>query len=271
MTELRLREPDDDLIPLLRRASNEQLAPLVEYVTKTTRGRGRFTEYLTTTKAYGAHYPNHSAYVDEIAAEIQTFGGNSIANIFRGSGVPYRKIVGNVAKRVKANFHASADVGTIEQQVLLTLLEKAYEKMSEDERRELLRGLGVEGASGLPAALPIMAIQASIRVAGFAAYRLAVIVANAVARALLGRGLSVAANAALTRAIGVVAGTIGWALTALWTAIDVARPAYRVVIPCVVQVALIRQMSLVRLCSEGHENGPTAQFCATCGVQFGNA
>jgi uncharacterized protein YaaW (UPF0174 family) len=83
----------------------------------------------------------------------------------------------------------------------------------------------VDGASGVPAALPLVAIQAVIRVAGFAAYRLAVIVANAVARALLGRGLSLAANAALTRTIGVFAGPIGWALTALWTAVDVASPA----------------------------------------------
>lgn len=84
------------------------------------------------------------------------------------------------------------------------------------------------------------AVQSAIKLGGFASYKVAVIVANAVARALLGRGLSFAANAALTRWIGVFAGPIGWAVTIAWTALDIAGPAYRVTIPAVIQIAYMR-------------------------------
>jgi uncharacterized protein YaaW (UPF0174 family) len=56
----------------------------------------------------------------------------------------------------------------------------------------------------------------------------------------LGRGLSYAANAGLTRWLSIFAGPIGWALTAVWTAIDLAGPAYRVTIPAVIQIAYMR-------------------------------
>ena len=86
----------------------------------------------------------------------------------------------------------------------------------------------------------IVALQSSIRFSGFAAYQVALIVANAVARTVAGRGLALAVNAGLTRAMGIFAGPIGWVLTALWTAFDIAGPAYRVTLPCVVQVAFLR-------------------------------
>ena len=79
-----------------------------------------------------------------------------------------------------------------------------------------------------------------MRASGFLAYQLAVVVANGVARAVLGRGLTFAANAALTRLLGILVGPVGWAITGAWTAIDLASPAYRVTVPCVVQVAAIR-------------------------------
>lgn len=66
------------------------------------------------------------------------------------------------------------------------------------------------------------------------------IVANAVSKSLLGRGLAMASNAALTRWLSIFAGPIGWSVTAIWTAIDIAGPAYRVTIPSVVQIAYMR-------------------------------
>ena len=86
----------------------------------------------------------------------------------------------------------------------------------------------------------IAALQAGVRFSGFAAYQAAVIVANQVAKMLIGRGLSVAANAGLNRAIAAFTGPIGWVLMGLWTLIDIAGPAYRVTIPCVIQVAFLR-------------------------------
>ena len=88
-----------------------------------------------------------------------------------------------------------------------------------------------------------IALQVAIRNSGFVAYQIAVIVANAVAKMLLGRGLALATNAMLTRAVSIFAGPIGWILTGLWTFADLAGPAYRVTIPSVIYVAYMRLKS----------------------------
>ncbi|HNE26607.1 MAG TPA: ubiquinol-cytochrome C chaperone family protein, partial [Pseudomonadales bacterium] len=42
----------------------------------------------------------------------------------------------------------------------------------------------------------------------------------------------------------VLSGPIGWAITGIWTAIDIASPAFRVTIPAVIQIAALRQQSM---------------------------
>ena len=76
---------------------------------------------------------------------------------------------------------------------------------------------------------------------GFKSYQLTLIIANAIMKALFGRGLTLVANSTLTRIMAILTGSIGWAITALWTMIDIAGPAYRVTIPAVIQVAYLRK------------------------------
>jgi uncharacterized protein YaaW (UPF0174 family) len=83
-------------------------------------------------------------------------------------------------------------------------------------------------------------IQSLIRLGGFFPYKLAVIVANGIAKALLGRGLCLAAGAALPRSMAIFTGPTGWAITGIWTIFDIAKPAYRVTIPCVLHIAMLR-------------------------------
>ena len=86
--------------------------------------------------------------------------------------------------------------------------------------------------------------QAVFRAGGFKSYQLTLIIVNAVLKALIGRGFSLAANATLTRTMAILTGPIGWVITGLWTAIDIAGAAYRVTIPAVIQVAALRQQYL---------------------------
>ena len=261
-TELSLIEDDQDLIPLLRSTTNELLDPLVGYLTN--KGEGRFSSELDLTDAYRDHYPDHLQYVDDIAAELQLYGGNTLRNVIRGTGVRYAEICQDVAKRLKVNFNETAPVENIEFQILTKILEDAWDKMSDEERAKLLNELGLE-YSKLPNVLPLIAIQAAIKASGFLAYRIAVIVANAVAKTVLGRGLTFAANRGLVKGLSVFAGPIGIAVAAVWTAIDLASPAYRVTIPSVIQVALIRRDSITTWCENGHPNSQTSKFCAECG------
>ena len=158
MSHLHLREPDNDLIPLLRQASSEDLGVLIEYIHKA------YNEDLSSVPAFKEQNPranekiyegDHRAYADEIAAEIQRYGGNSFSNAFRGGkGIPYIEVVRDVADNLKVNYNKNADAATIERQIQLKILEKAYEQMSDEERAELLKELGVDIVNGIPAALP---------------------------------------------------------------------------------------------------------------------
>jgi uncharacterized protein YaaW (UPF0174 family) len=230
---------DPDLTPLLRECSSEDLQPLVEYVTRT-----RTQTYGAATKERVYDDP-HNRVVDDVVHEVATFGGNSLANRVRGRGVRYAEVVADVAAQLKVKTAKDATVEERELAILLKILDDSINKMSVDEREALeeeFRRAGVKNAD-FRAGAPVAAVlaQAGVQLTGFFAYRMAVIVANAVAKAVLGRGLSLGANAALTRLLGIFAGPIGWAISGIWTAVDLAGPAYRVTIPCVCHIALLRQ------------------------------
>jgi uncharacterized protein YaaW (UPF0174 family) len=268
MPELPLIGDDHDLVLLVRSANNDMLAPLVGYITDN--GKGRVSSKLDGLDSFERNYSsgNHRAYADEIASEIQTFGGNSIVSFFRGGkGVRYKEVVEDVASKLGADCKDDS-VSVIEQQILLKILDKAWEKMSEAQRRELLETAGLSHGT-IPRALPLAAMQAAVQASGFVAYKLAVIVANAVARALLGHGLSLAANAALTKSISILSGPIGWAITAIWAAIDIASPAYRVTIPCVVHVATIRLANTYGSSTDSRTSSSDGHVCRLCGASCG--
>jgi uncharacterized protein YaaW (UPF0174 family) len=55
-----------------------------------------------------------------------------------------------------------------------------------------------------------------------------------------------AADTRFLKGLALFAGPIGWALDPTWGGLIVAGPAQRVTLPCVVQVALIRQSAVRR-------------------------
>ncbi|MGS5869417.1 hypothetical protein AB2Q77_14120, partial [Escherichia coli] len=64
--------------------------------------------------------------------------------------------------------------------------------------------------------------------------------ANLLLKILIGRGLTLAGNQILVKALSILTGPIGWTITAAWTIVDVGGTAYRVTIPAVIQVAVLR-------------------------------
>lgn len=250
---------DNDL-EFLKTCSADELDILVTLLTRDKDGKARFNESLTKSPKYKLNAPQHNLYWDVIAEEIQRFGANSIVTLFRrGKGVTYREILIDVCKKMKVNFNydvcknikvnfnssngvvASKEPSCkmIEQNLLLKILTDSMDKMSPAELQEITKELNLKTTNFTKEAI-VIALQASIRIGGFAAYQVALIVANSVARMLVGRGLALAANAGLTRAMGVFAGPVGWALTGAWTIADLSGPAFRITIPCVIQIACLR-------------------------------
>lgn len=261
---------DEDLIPLLQSASPDDLGVLSDYITDS--GKGRISlDNAIMSKLVAANA--RRLYTEEdrllVAHEIQLFGGNTISNLARGGrGVIFREIIEDVASRLKVTFAAGDPVNVIENSILATLAARAWEKMTDEERRDFAKSAGLDVGLGIgPAALA--AIIAAIRASGFAAYKLAAIVANTVARQILGRGLAFGAAAPFLQGMSVLAGPIGWAITAIWTAYDLASPGYRVTMPCAIQIAYMRKKMQSTICSAcGVPNGPEFKFCSECGHRF---
>lgn len=240
------KKNDNCINPVLEASTDSDLAPLVGYL------KGKFSEVLTSNPKYKMYSPNHTQYADVIADEIRNMGGNSFSNLCRGLiGPSYYEIVCDVADKLKAPYKTSAEISIIEKSILETLLQKALDDMTEEEKTKLLNELESTGidVGGLAASTLI----ALFRSGGFYSYQMAVIIANQTAYYLLGHGLSFAANAALTKSLSIMAGPIGIAFSGIWATIDLSGPAYSVTVPCVVHIAMLR----IKV------NSP---HCSLCGV-----
>jgi uncharacterized protein YaaW (UPF0174 family) len=235
---------DPDL-EFFEKLESSDLNDLIHCLTHDQDGTVRFTEELTGSSVYKQHAPDHHQYWELIAAEIQCFGANTFVTMFRGGkGVEYREVLMDVCDKMKVNYNKEASVERIENCLLLKVLNDALEKMSPEELRQLAESVGVKNIGLLTPESMLGVFQAVFRAGGFKSYQLTLIVVNAVLKAMIGRGLSLAGNAALTRTIGILTGPIGWAVTGIWTAVDIASAAYRVTIPAVIQVAALRQKYL---------------------------
>ena len=235
---------DSDL-EFLGELNSNDLNDLVYCLTHDKDGDVRLTEELTMSDIYKAHYPDHHVYWELIAAEIQCFGANTFATIFRGGkGVEYKEVLMDVCDKMKVNYSKDSSAAKIENNLLMKILTDALEKMSPEELKELADTIGIKNTSFVTAESMVGVFQAVFRAGGFKSYQLTLIIVNAILKALIGRGLSFAANATLTRTMAILTGPIGWAITGAWTAIDIASAAYRVTIPAVIQVAVLRQQYL---------------------------
>jgi uncharacterized protein YaaW (UPF0174 family) len=218
------------------------LNDLVDCLIKDKDGSIRLTEELTQSDLYKKHFPDHSKYWQEIAAEIQCFGANSLLTILRrGKGVLYREVLEDVCDKCNAKYNKKDTVTDLENSLLIKILGDALEKMSEADRIEFGKVIGLTNLKTFTPASLTAALQLAFKAGGFTSYRLTLVIANAISRAILGRGLAFAGNAALMRTASVLAGPVGWALTGAWTVVDIAGPAYRITMPAVIQVALLRK------------------------------
>ena len=167
---------------------------------------------------------------------------HSLVNILRGHGILYKEILCDVCDKLKVNYNKKQDIARIESYLLQKIISDSWANMTEAERKELLSEIGVDGS--LKGAAGLSAIITAIKLGGFASYRTAAVIANAIAKTLIGKGLTFAANAALMKGLSILAGPIGIAVNALMVIPAMTGSAYRVTIPCVIHVAYIRQKLL---------------------------
>ena len=233
---------DKDLL-FLAECRNEDLRTLTDYLTHDAKGEIRMAEQLTDTDAYLYNYPHNMRNMwREIANELQRYGGNTIVNCFRKHGVSYRVIVRDVCKKMRMAYSEQDTIEALEERLLRKMLADAIERMNTKELGELVEALDIP-VKDLRKQCVMASLQLLLRKGGgVVASRIAMFTANMFSRMMLGHGLWVFGGNALGKVAGVFSGPLGWALTAGWAAYDLSAPAYRVTIPCVIQIAYMRSV-----------------------------
>jgi uncharacterized protein YaaW (UPF0174 family) len=229
-------------LDLLSDSSDEDLEPLVEYILKAS------TEGLTGSPQYKRHKPYHSQYADSIYREIRLFGGNSFANAFRHEGPRYSEILKDAAKKVGVKDVGNSSIVELEQRMIQELLRKATKETSGKEREDIEKVLYEAGLNEKDRKKFISGVSLAYLL-GPQLYRIFMgqvsgLIANAVAKQVLGHGLRVGAGAAVSRWGGLLLGPVGWIISGVWAAADIAGPAYRVTVPCTLHIAMLRQQWL---------------------------
>ncbi|CAG9269847.1 zinc ribbon domain-containing protein [Paraburkholderia caribensis] len=262
---------DPDLAEVLLGGSADDIGLLVDVITDN--GSGRISVSSSVTRQLNAAKANGPDEVARalIAEELSRFGGNSLMNLARGGrGVSYRAVLSDVVSHTGASAVDRTDCAAMEMAVIAKVLEQSLSRMSEEDKATLFQSIGAPYRAGMgPAALA--ALIATLGASGVASYSVAALVASATMSSLVGRGVVLAAGSTvLGRGLAVLAGPLGWAVTGIWTAFDLASPAYRVTVPCVIQIGYMRQkMLLASSCPQCKTPlTPGSNFCGSCGVRL---
>lgn len=232
---------DNDLL-FLRDCENEQLKTLCDILTHDENGNLRYSEQLTNSDAYLAHYPDDCrAMWQDIALELQLFGGNTFANLFRhGRGPTYERIVCDVCRKMDVEGIGSHDTAEeMEKALLDKVTEKMLDELADEQRMQVMKELNIRQRTYSKQA--VMAALLLARCINIKLYDIVVTyILRTVTQMLVGRGVMTTGVGLLSRGLGVMMGPVGWILLTGWTAWDIAGPAYRVTVPAVLQVAFLR-------------------------------
>lgn len=234
---------DEDL-EFLGKLSSEELSYLVDVLIKDPKNNEkRLTETLTTSDNFNKYGNDYARYWQDIAAELQTFGGNSFVNVFRGGGVCYREILCDVCDKQKVNYNKNSSTTQIEIYLLQKILDDMQTQLNEEQLKKLAKEFEIEYSQLKAQGLATVGMGI-FKLGGFQSYVFTLRLINIIWRFLFGHGLKLVANATIARVLSIATGPIGWAITGIWTAYDIAGPAYRVTFPAILQIITLRQTHL---------------------------
>lgn len=216
-------------LKFLNRCSDDDLDFFVQIILT----KGSSTETLSSDPAYCKNHPHHSKYVDVIKREILDFGSNTF---WFQEG--YKTVLDDVLDKMDVSYNSGWKVEYKEEALLNKVFCSAWEEMSENDRKAILESMNTS-QSVLSMLLKKGATEVFKElIAGKMKTQFIQIMMPAVAGTMLsviGRG---AATAVFSNALKTWLGPIGW----LWTAAAFAGPAYRVTVPCVIWIALLRKL-----------------------------
>lgn len=229
---------DKDLTQLLKQCEAEELETIVGIILSSP------SQTLTVQPGYREHQGNHLRYVDEIVYEITSFGGNSLANLVRGQGIPYAEMVRDVAGKLGIKPALTDTVPTLEGKILLKIIKLAYDRLNEEDRLALQELL--ELGDGLDEAGEFSEEEIGRQLATAGTSLLGDRIQNAIGVAARSAKFRQAINGVLKAGIAKLAmvslgGPVSWAVAAGQALYDLFGPNYTTAIGLIAQIGLLRQ------------------------------
>lgn len=242
-------------LEFLQYCSNTELRELCDMLTHDEEGNIRFSEKLTEKDSYIENYPdNCKSLWKDIAMELQLFGGNTFANIFRhGHGPAYESIVYDVCKEMEVeNIDEHDTAEDMEKALLDKVTEKMLDELTYEQRKQVMKDLNIKHRTYNKQA--VMAALLLTRRINLRLYNYVMsYILRMVTQLLIGRGVLTAGFGLLSRGLGIMMGPVGWIVLSGWTAWDIAGPAYRVTVPAVIQVAFLRMKYNAKCLTDNYE------------------
>jgi len=237
---------DKDLTQLLRHCDNNDLEHIVSMLLAIP------SQTLTIQPEYREHQGDHKRYVDEIVYEITSLGGNSLANLVRGQGIPYADMVRDVAGRLGIRPAPTDTVPTLEEKILIRIITLAYDRLEEDDRLALRDLLSISDSDGQAAgevrdpAGELSEEELGRRLAAAGTSLLGDRVQHAIAVAARSMQLRQAIRSIARAGIAKIAtiglgGPVSWTVAAGQALYGMFGPNYTAVIGLIAQIALLRQ------------------------------
>lgn len=206
---------DLPLVDLLSKASSADLNILADLITDNEKGRVALDSKVKITIWNHRAKGSLRSISDVLEAEIRAFGSNSIANMFRSSGVSYVELATDVAKKLDGKPSASHDIFDVEEIVMRQALSQIKGVKTYSSHAELLNQVAQVVKALVSSAGKFGGIAATGGVA-------------AASGAIGGRLLS------LIPPLAVVGAGV--------TIYQATSPAFRITVPAVLQIARIRRI-----------------------------
>jgi uncharacterized protein YaaW (UPF0174 family) len=234
---------DKDLTQLLRHCDNADLDPVVSIILAAP------SQTLTLKESYRAHAGDHKAYVDEIVYEVTSFGGNSLANLVRGQGVPYADMVRDVATYLGVKPTVNDTTTTLEEKTILKVLKPSYDRLGEEDKlalQELLSIGATDAEEGIDFGdgFPEEQIGQALATAGTSLLgdRIQNAIQTAAKSARVRQTMATVVKSALAKvATAGLGGPVSWTVAVGQGIYELFGPNYTIALGLITQIGLLRQ------------------------------
>lgn len=225
---------DKDL-QFLTEMSNEELTLFIKILTQDKNEETIWTEELTSLQVYKDNHPNHHMYIKEAIHEFQKFGGDTIANLFRGGrGVSYDEILCDVCKVLKVGIGKNDDILSRECALLKKYFKDMLEKLPKEEVEKIARSLGIDFSQ-----MKDMVISKIIDLIFLHGNKIFLGGMGASA----GIGVGAVAGQIFGRLFGTsIGGPVAWGISIASLLPLLSSPATRITIPATLYIAYLRQI-----------------------------